>query len=199
MSRPRGNKTSKAERAARQAEALELMKTNPNATQDAIAELLGVSRMTFWRDLQAIEARYVAGSAEDLKQFKAVQYDALIRIENATAEGSIEPDVANALVRIRDSVAKLLGLNAPDRKIVGHQSLNPVAKGWFGKFNQHGARFRTEESWNKIFAFMDLLPDDYDPQEEIKRRGLRTMAEIQADEQKLLGESSHSDENLEEK
>src|SRR5579864_1488494 len=118
MSRPRGNKTSKAARAERQAKALELMKTG--VTQDAIAELLGVSRMTFWRDLQAIEARYVEGSKEDVAAFKKYQYDALIRIESATAEGSIEPEVANALVRVRDSVARLLGLNAPTKSIVGH-------------------------------------------------------------------------------
>jgi DNA-binding Lrp family transcriptional regulator len=115
MSRPRGNKTSKAARAERQAKALELLKTG--ATQESIAELLGVSRMTFWRDLQAIEARYVEGSKEDVAAFKKSQYDALIRIESATAEGSIEPDVANALVRVRDSVARLLGLNAPTKSI----------------------------------------------------------------------------------
>jgi DNA-binding Lrp family transcriptional regulator len=120
MPKSRGNKKSKAERAARQSKALELMKTG--ATQEAIAELLGVSRTTFWRDLQAIEARFVQGSVEDVKQFKQAQYDALIRIESATAEGSIEPDVANALVRVRDSVAKLLGLNAPSKSIVGHVS-----------------------------------------------------------------------------
>jgi DNA-binding CsgD family transcriptional regulator len=118
MSRPRGNKTSKAARAERQARALELMKTG--ATQDAIAELLGVSRMTFWRDLQAIEARYVAGTKEDVAAFKKSQYEALMRIESATAEGSIEPEVANALVRVRDSVARLLGLNEAEKRITAH-------------------------------------------------------------------------------
>jgi DNA-binding Lrp family transcriptional regulator len=115
MSRPRGNATSKAERAARQAKALQLMEEG--ATQEAIAQLLGVSRTTFWRDLQAIEARYVEGSKEDVAAFKKSQYDALIRIESATAEGSIEPEVANALVRVRESVARLLGLNAETRHL----------------------------------------------------------------------------------
>ena len=115
MSKSRGNKTSKAARVERQAKALELMKTG--ATQEAIAELLGISRMTFWRDLQSIEARYVEGSKEDVAAFKKSQYEALIRIESATAEGSIEPEVANALVRVRDSVARLLGLNAPTKSI----------------------------------------------------------------------------------
>ncbi|MGA9158289.1 MAG: helix-turn-helix domain-containing protein [Candidatus Sulfotelmatobacter sp.] len=118
--KPRGNKTSKAERAERQARALQLMKEG--GTQEAIAELLGISRTTFWRDLQAIEARYVEGSKDDVAAFKKNQYDALIRIESATAEGSIPPDVANALTRIRDSVARLLGLNAPERSL--HANVN---------------------------------------------------------------------------
>ena len=118
--KPRGNKTSKAARAKRQADALKLMKTG--ATQEAIADQLGISRTTFWRDLQAIEACYVEGSKDDVAAFKRNQYDALIRIESATAEGSIPPDVANALTRIRDSVARLLGLNAPERSL--HANVN---------------------------------------------------------------------------
>lgn len=118
--KPRGNKTSRAERAERQSRALELMKSGE--TQGAIAELLGISRTTFWRDLQTIEARYVEGSQEDVAAFKKSQYEALIRIESATAEGSIEPEVANALVRVRDSVARLLGLNAPIKSV--HATIN---------------------------------------------------------------------------
>jgi Homeodomain-like domain len=116
----RGNKTSKAEREERRARALQLMKDGKNQSQ--IAEELRVSRQTFWRDLQAIEARYVAGSSEDVKQFKEAQYQALIKIEEATAQGTIEPEVANALTRIRESVAKLLGLNAPTKSVVAHTS-----------------------------------------------------------------------------
>ncbi|MGB7600347.1 MAG: HTH domain-containing protein [Candidatus Sulfotelmatobacter sp.] len=128
----RGNPTSGAERAARQKKALELMKTG--ATQGAIAELLGVSRVTFWRDLQAIEARYVEGSKEDVAAFKKSQYDALMRIESATAEGTIEPEVANALVRVRDSVARLLGLNAPSRSISANVNVDGENIGPYRKF-----------------------------------------------------------------
>jgi DNA-binding Lrp family transcriptional regulator len=128
--KPRGDKTSKAQRAERQARALDLMKSGE--TQEAIAEILGVSRTTFWRDLQAIEARYVEGSKEDVASFKKSQYEALIRIESATAEGSIEPEVANALVRVRDSVARLLGLNAPSKSITAHvdatENIGPYRK-----------------------------------------------------------------------
>jgi biotin operon repressor len=115
MSKSRGNKTSKAARAERQARALQLMKEGK--TQTAIAEELRISRQTFWRDLQAIEAHYVSGAEADIKQFKEAQYRALMKLEEATAKGIISPDVTNALTRIRDSVAKLLGLNAPTKSV----------------------------------------------------------------------------------
>src|SRR6266498_5684210 len=115
MTKSRGNKTSNAARAARRAQALQLMKEGKTAM--VIAEELRISRQTFWRDLQAIEAHYVAGASDDIKQFKEAQYRALMKLEEATAKGTIEPDVANALTRIRDSVAKLLGLNAPTKSV----------------------------------------------------------------------------------
>jgi hypothetical protein len=153
----RGNKTSKAVRAERQAKALELMKTG--ATQDAIAELLGVSRMTFWRDLQAIEARYVEGSKEDVAAFKKSQYDALMRIESATAEGSIEPEVANTLVRVRDSVARLLGLNAPSKSISAsvNVKLDPATMGMYDRFF-HECGGLTSEQFEQVWQFMRQLP-----------------------------------------
>jgi Homeodomain-like domain len=154
-SKSRGNKTSKAERAERQAKALELMKTG--ATQDAIAELLGVSRMTFWRDLQAIEARYVEGSKEDVAAFKKSQYEALIRIESATAEGSIEPEVANALVRVRDSVARLLGLNAPSTSISAHVDVNPEHSQEYLLFREACAGL-TEDQLHQVYAMAKALP-----------------------------------------
>jgi len=117
MSRARGNPSSQAEIELRREQVIEKLKTADHQTLTQLAEDLGVSRATLWRDLQAIEARFVAGSAEDVKQFKEAQYHALLKIEEATVKGTIEPDVANALTRIRESVAKLLGLNAPTKSV----------------------------------------------------------------------------------
>jgi hypothetical protein len=155
MSKPRGDKTSKAERAERQSKALELMKTGE--TQDAIAALLGISRTTFWRDLQTIEARYVEGSQEDVAAFKKTQYEALIRIESATAEGSIEPEVANALVRVRDSVARLLGLNAPIKSIQANVNINPEHSTEFLLFKEACAGL-TEDQLHEVYAAAKTLP-----------------------------------------
>jgi hypothetical protein len=173
MSRPRGNKTSKAERAERQNRALELMKQGQ--TQEAIAEILGVSRTTFWRDLQAIEARYVAGSNDDVRHFKQAQYKALMKIEEATANGTIEPDVANALTRIRDSVAKLLGLNAPERKITLNADVDPEKLVGYRKFLYHTRHLSEADIIAKVYPFCDSLPPSetpahlLEPNEDMKR------------------------------
>jgi hypothetical protein len=152
----RGNKTSKAARAERQAKALELMSEGKNQTE--IAAELGISRMTFWRDLQAIEARYVEGSADDVKEFKAAQYKALMQIESATAEGTIPPDVANALTRIRSEVAKLLGLNAPERKVTAHFNgdVDPETLKGYRRFVLE-TRGLDQEGLQQVYAFARSL------------------------------------------
>jgi hypothetical protein len=182
MIRPRGNKTSKAERAERQTRALELMKQGE--TQEAIAEILGVSRTTFWRDLQAIEARYVAGSNDDVRQFKEAQYKALMKIEEATANGTIEPDVANALTRIRDSVAKLLGLNAPTKSVTAHVDGVQVIP--------------IEEQYEYSLAFAGLYPDErLEELDRVRARKRTCRVVIGSNPMGLSKELSASHDNLE--
>lgn len=154
MTRPRGNRNSGAKIAARQAKAAEMMNANPGMGQGELAAALGISRQTFWRDLQSIEARYVDGSTEDVRAFKEAQYKALLQIESATAEGTIPPDVANALTRIRSEVAKLLGLNAPERSITAH--IRTDASGRFHKFVQSAAGL-TDTQLEQVFQFAASL------------------------------------------
>ena len=154
MTRPRGNRNSGAKIEARRAEVVAAVTSDDQVGIADLAATLGVSRQTLWRDLQAIEARYVEGSQDDVAAFKKSQYDALIRIESATAEGSIEPDVANALVRIRDSVARLLGLNAPEKRITAHVAANTAVQ---YRFLEHSHGLSADQI-EEVFRFMDALP-----------------------------------------
>jgi biotin operon repressor len=157
MKKSRGNATSKAARAERQARALQLLKEGK--TQAAIAEELRISRQTFWRDLQAIEAHYVAGADADIKQFKEAQYRALMKLEEATAKGIIPPDVTNALTRIRDSVAKLLGLNAPIKSVsVSVNGADPKTLPLYRRFI-HETRWVPEEKFERIWALCRELEE----------------------------------------
>jgi len=154
VTRPRGNRNSGAKIAQRQAKAAEMMNSNPGMGQGELAAALGISRQTFWRDLQSIEARYVDGSTEDVRAFKEAQYKALLQIESATAEGTIPPDVANALTRIRSEVAKLLGLNAPEKRITATITANTAVQ---YRFLEHAHGLSADQIEN-VFKFMDALP-----------------------------------------
>jgi len=157
MTRPRGNPTRKTQRAARRAKALELL--NAGVDRTAIREELNISRTTFWRDLQAIEARYIDGSVEDVKKFKAAQLAALMRLEEATIKGEVDPTTAQALIRIRDSVAKLLGLNAETKHLRVNVNASANQTGRFHKFVTHVAGL-SDAQLDEVFRFADSLPRD---------------------------------------
>ena len=157
MTQPRGNKNSGAEIEARRAAiAHDLAATGTlPGTKEEYADLVGISRATLWRDLQALEVRFVEGSEADVRQFKAAQLAALLRIESAIADGSIPSDVGNALVRVRDSVARLLGLNEPERKLVGHVNVDNT-----GRFHQTvvACAGLDDEQYAEVLAFARSLP-----------------------------------------
>jgi hypothetical protein len=155
VTRPRGNRNPAAKIAQRRAEVAAAIKLDDQVGKQELADSLGVSRATLWRDLQAIEARHVEGSKDDVAAFKKSQYDALMRIESATAEGSIPPEVANALIRIRDSVARLLGLNAPERRITAHLDASNTQVQYRFLEHSHGL---SADQIEEVFRFMDTLP-----------------------------------------
>ena len=129
---------------------------NDGKKQDEITAELGISRQTFWRDMQAIEARCTVQSVTDLQQFKHAQYQALLKIEDAVAKGVIEPEVANALTRVRDSVAKLLGLNAPSKSISVKADVDPQAMGMYRRF-LHETRFVPPDAFEEIWTLCRRL------------------------------------------
>lgn len=160
MKRPRGDKTSKASRADRQARAVKMM--NEGVSSTAIAKALGVSRVTFWRDLQAIEARYVQGSEDDVKQFKRAQYAALTRLEEAVIKGEVPHEVGNTIVRIRDSVAKLLGLNAPTLSYQKRENVNPEHSAEYLLFREACAGL-DEVQMQDVYAFAKSIQRNWTP------------------------------------
>ncbi|HEY4052339.1 MAG TPA: HTH domain-containing protein [Terriglobales bacterium] len=117
MTRPRGNKTSKAEREARRSKALEVLKENPNASQQQVAEAVGVSRMTLYRDLKSLTLRLATANLAEHQQRVEIQEAVLELMEQALLEEKIEPEVANSWRQIRADIADLRGLNAPAKSL----------------------------------------------------------------------------------
>jgi hypothetical protein len=176
MKDPRGNRNSGATIEARRAEVAAAVTGSEQVGMTNLAAALGVSRQTLWRDLQAIEGRYVEGSKDDVATFKKSQYDALMRIESATAEGSIPAEVANALVRVRDSVARLLGLNAPERSITA--TISADTSPMFLRFKKHCSGL-SDEQLEQVYQFAQSLP-------RIRAEAARDASWFPAPEPKLL-------------
>ena len=119
MRRGRGDKTSKAERLERQAKVVEGLKAGK--TQAEIQEELQVSRATMWRTMTALAERFTqAVSDDDLTALKRAQLDALRCVGDAVLKGTVEPEVSNAWARLNEQVSRLLGLDAPQKRVVAH-------------------------------------------------------------------------------
>jgi hypothetical protein len=122
MTRSRGNPNSQAEIELRRQKALELMKENPQASLSEVADAIGSSRSTLWRDLKALSVKLATTNLAEHEKRVAAQEAVLGLMEQALLDEQIEPDVANAWRQIRKDIAELRGLNAPSKSVVAHTS-----------------------------------------------------------------------------
>lgn len=84
-------------------------------------EAVGTSRTTLWRDLTALQQQgELKITDRDKTEMIAAQYEVYLRMEEALIQGTLDPEIINSWSRVRESIAKLLGLNAPSRS----ESLN---------------------------------------------------------------------------
>lgn len=144
-------------REARRKKIVELVKTNGTKPSP---EELGVCRKTLYNDTIALEAQgQLAITEQDRREMVTAQYEVLLRMEKAAIEGTLDPDVINAWNRVRESIAKLLGLNAPQKTITARIDVpNAAVQGAYVEFNKLVCR--KMKSWDKIAAFIASCPDD---------------------------------------
>jgi hypothetical protein len=123
-------------------------------------EEVGCSRMTLWRDLTALEQQgQLAITERDRKEMVIAQYEVLLRMEKAAIEGELPPEVVNSWNKVRESIAKLLGLNAATKTITARIDVpNAAVQGAYVEFNKLVCR--KMKSWDKIAAFIASCPDD---------------------------------------
>ncbi len=106
-------------REARRKKIIDTMKAGEVPTPEA----LQVSRATLWRDLKALQEQAVLTlDTEGLKAITQQQYQVQLKMEEALLQGVLDPATVIAWNKVRESIAKLLGLNAPSRSIQAHIS-----------------------------------------------------------------------------
>jgi DNA-binding CsgD family transcriptional regulator len=158
--KPRGNKTSKAERAERQAKALELMKTGE--TQEAIADQLGISRTTFWRDLQALEKQYGEGSAEAIAELKKKTLDAIAEQMDAVLAGTLPEGKANAWKGLVAEFSKIAFPRLSYRINENRNGNERLVQGFYAEFARRTIRkFKHQASWQRLWDWIEAQPSDY--------------------------------------
>ena len=156
MTRARGNKTSQAERELRRQKLLQLVKDNPQASLDQIADLLECGRTTLWRDLKTLTVNLATANLTEHQARVEAQEAALELMEKALLEERIEPEVANAWRQIRADIAQLRGLNAPSKSISVKADADPQTMGMYRRF-LHETRFVPLDAFEEIWALCRKL------------------------------------------
>lgn len=145
--------------------------TEEGKTQAQIARALGVTPVAVCLSLKELRKTMNNATAHDFAVYRKGQLAILESIEDALLENKVAPDVAREWRAIRADIARLLGLNAPERSVSVNVDTNNNP-GLTVEFLRH-AHGLSEEDMQRVFAFMDALPkqkpvvdDSYFPEEE---------------------------------
>lgn len=117
MPRPKGSRTSKNEREARKAKAIELQTANPTITKTELAAELGVTRMTLWNDLQDLEQEFIGNNLVALGKLKALLRKTHLDLAQEVHDGILPPDASTAIRGHLVEIAKIEGAHAPTRHL----------------------------------------------------------------------------------
>ncbi len=134
-------------------------------TRGEVAAEVGVSRMTLWRDLHALDAKFGAENSERVRELKAKVGEALLKAADEVWQGAVPAEVANAWRAIVADFSKLLGLNAESRAVVAHVSVEAEAAKLAGY-----RRFVRETQWVRpekfhlIWDFVRTIEEPPTPQ-----------------------------------
>lgn len=116
----RGNKTSVHTRTKRAQRVIELAKTG--ATKQEIAADIGVSRVTLWRYLQALDVQFVESNRDAIAELKKKVAGEIAQQADNVLSGDLDPKAAAAWNGLISTFNKMLGLNAPTKSIQAHVS-----------------------------------------------------------------------------
>ena len=86
-------------------------------TQAQVARALGVTPVAVCLSLKELRKTMTTATQHDYEVYRKGQLAILENIEDALLENKVSPDVAREWRQIRADIAKLLGLNAPERSL----------------------------------------------------------------------------------
>jgi hypothetical protein len=153
MTRPRGDKTSKADQEARRKATADLMADGFSHAE--ATDILGVKPSTVWRDLAVLTERFKEASGPKYQEFVAAQVAVFELMEKSLIEGKIDHQTSNAWRGIRSEISTLLGLNAPSRSVSVTVDAEEGLVGY--KRFRYETRFLSQEQLEQVYAFTKKL------------------------------------------
>jgi DNA-binding CsgD family transcriptional regulator len=152
---------SKAKQAANQQKIVQ--RTLEGKTQATIAEELGLTRETVNRNLAELRKGFVSTSREEFAAYVKQQVELLTKAIEEVWAGKLPPEAANSIRGLMDSIARLTGSNAPTKSISAHLKVeDEVTQGFYIEFARRTMKLRHDSSWQRLWDFIDSLPDDYE-------------------------------------
>jgi transposase-like protein len=110
----------KAKAAQRTEKALQLLETGKGVV--AVAKELGIHRKTLWENLKKLNERQAAVNADTIEQMRSRHHSELRTMMDFVlkSEEMADSEVAGHFRAYAADIAKLMGLNAPERRVTAN-------------------------------------------------------------------------------
>jgi hypothetical protein len=160
VSDKRGNKTSVHTRTKRAERVIELAQAG--ATKQEIATDIGVSRVTLWRYLQALDVQFVESNHDAITALKKKVAGEIAEQADNVLTGQLDPKAAHAWNGLMSTFNKLLGLNAPAKSVTAHVEVNPEHSQEFLDYRAAVAHLNDEQRQD-VLRYARSLPNLWTP------------------------------------
>lgn len=136
--------------------------TKEGKTQSTIAAELGLTRETVNRNLAKLREGLQLATKEQFSEYVQNQVALLTELASQLWEGQVPPEVGNSIRAVLDSIARLTGSNAPTKSIHANVQVgNEITQGFYVEFARRTMKLKHPDSWQRLWDFIDGLPDDY--------------------------------------
>jgi hypothetical protein len=142
---------------ARREKVAEVLASPGKRTRIQIAEEVGTNLAAVKRDLAVLATRFKDSADGVFAEAKAQQLAIFELMEESLISGQAEPDVVNSWRQIRESISKLLGLDAPTKHLTARVDGTDL------RFKAAIAGL-SEAQMEEVYLFAQRLPRDYKPQ-----------------------------------
>lgn len=122
-----GTKSDASTIASRQSRLMELLAEGRTQAESALvlmSEGYPAHPQTIWRDIKQLKVEWSANNSEAFTALRQSQLRILEKIEESLIKGSIDAETSRAWTGIRKEIGQLLGLNAPNRSVSAHVSVD---------------------------------------------------------------------------